>query len=765
MKPLVKIAISYIIGIFIAQYINAPFLYYYIPTLSIFLISLILFFKKKDFLANLFLLLTIFLMGIFFTKLHTYRPAHSIGSILASISADATPVLIGTIVDDPEKRLDRINLTDMLIRAEKIKLTNGWKITDGLVKVSVEGQSHSYKYGERIILRGKLRSPACSKNPGLFDYQRFLSMKNIFVIMWIKDDSIVKLGDGNVNPILRFSYQIKHQIKDIIYQTIPNKPLPCAGLLDGVMLGEKKGLNKEIMKWFANTGTLHILAVSGFNVGLVAGIFFFVFYWLFRVPKKGSALLSLLIIIIFAIITGCEASVVRASIMAGVIIFSVLLDRDTNLYNNLALSAIIILIYNPLTLFDVGFQLSFMCVLSILYFTPLISPKLSFLPVWLSTPLAVSIGVQIGISPFLIYYFNKLSIITILANLMICPLVVIISWLGFALFFAGLFSSIIANVIASVTYFFVFLLLKLIYLFANIPFACLTLQTPPIIFICSYYLCIIAICNIKKLGRPRVVIGIALLVNILLWTQVIQSNEKSLKVTFLDVGHGDSIFIEFPKGGNMLIDGGKPEMGEYVVLPFLKKKGISCIDTVVSTHQDIDHIGGLIPVLKDMRVRRIVGNSKDKNLFVIDKVEIVHKGDEIRGYEWIRIYILHPSKLAQKDNDNSIVIKMIYNNISFLFTGDIELDAENDLIPMNQKLHSTILKVPHHGSKHSGNMEFIKLVNPKIAVIQIDSKNRFNLPDKDLLKRYRELGIKVFRTDIDGAITIVTDGNNFIIDK
>lgn len=768
MKPLIRTTIFYILGISIGNYLDISLFYIYILISFLWVISFVFFIKKLPIPTNIFLSLTIILVGILFHELHSrFLSSHSLTKYFTN-----EVTLIGDIANPPEVSEKKINL---IIHAEEVIANKLVQKVNGLVLVNIKNNlvnPDSFKYGDRIKVSGKLKIPAGVRNPGGIDYQKYLVRKKIDAIVWLHEkQKIVKLGTGNFNPIFMFAYKISERVSNIIFEIIPDKPFSCASFLEGILLGKLYRLPKETIDWFQDTGTIHILSVSGLHVGFIGLIFFFIFHKLIWLSQKTSSILTFLVLIIFAIITGAKPPVIRATIMAGTIIAGMIIERDTDIYNNLALSALIILLHNPLTLFDVGFQLSFAAVFSLIYFTPFIEPKLWFLHRYLAKLVSVSISVQLGISPILIFYFNKLSLVTVLANIIVIPLSGIILAVGLAMFFVGLIFMPMANLIGMINFYVITGLLISISFFAHIPFAYIYLPTPSFPIISSYYLCLVALTNYKKIGTPKVIIGILILTNIFLWIEVIKTSSGIMKVTFLDVGQGDAIFLEFPKGGNMLVDGGPadyPDAGERIILPFLRSKGITNLDTVILTHHHSDHYGGLLTILKSYKIKRFVldnGVEEEKFSQIIKQKVICHKvirrGDKIIGYPQAEIYILHPLTIKdrkQPSNNDSIVIKIVYNKITFLFTGDIEDEVEKRLLSFKEMLSSTVLKIPHHGSKNGAYLKFIELIHPEIGVIEVGENNPFHLPDKQVLKRYKELGTKIYRTDKHGAVIVSTNG-------
>jgi competence protein ComEC len=246
-----------------------------------------------------------------------------------------------------------------------------------------------------------------------------------------------------------------------------------------------------------------------------------------------------------------------------------------------------------------------------------------------------------------------------------------------------------------------------------------------------------------------------------------------LKVTFIDIGEGDSCLIQTPGGKNILIDGGKGYRGKEV-LSFLKRKGIRRIDTMVATHPDMDHIGGLLAVLdSNIRIGEILDCGKAHTSATyrnfLNKIEQrkstkysqPRAGQTLNWGEEVKVRVLSPPHLRWDSNDCSIVIKLTYGRVSFLFTGDAAEEAEKEMVSRySTRLKSTILKAGHHGSRSSSSYDFLRSVRPEIAIISV-GKNPYGHPTKEVLDRLTRLGIKVYRTDLKGNITITTNGEDY----
>ena len=260
---------------------------------------------------------------------------------------------------------------------------------------------------------------------------------------------------------------------------------------------------------------------------------------------------------------------------------------------------------------------------------------------------------------------------------------------------------------------------------------------------------------------------------------------KRLEVTFLDIGQGDSAFISTPGGKNILIDGGKRaippysnfDAGKEVVLPFLKNKGVKRIDTLIATHPDVDHIGGLLAVLdSDIQIDRVLDPGHRHTSYTYrDFLKKIERRKETKYYQpragqvlnWgdeVKVQVLSPAHLFRGSNNSSIVIKLEFGDISFLLTGDAEKEAEGEMVSRyGNRLKSTVLKASHHGSRTGSSLNFLKAVNPQVAVISCGRKNKFGHPHKEVMDKLARFKVKVYRTDYQGNITFTTNGKKLWI--
>ncbi|MBI5554354.1 MAG: DNA internalization-related competence protein ComEC/Rec2 [Elusimicrobia bacterium] len=473
-------------------------------------------------------------------------------------------------------------------------------------------------------------------------------------------------------------------------------PAETAALLRGIMLGEKTEISRDIKDMFSDTGVMHILAVSGLNVGMVAVIFFFIFTRLFRLKRKQASFLLIFVLVIFAQVTGLQASVNRAVVMAIVGLVAVILERDRDMVNSICLAALLLLLSNPRHLFNVGFQLSFAATLGLILFTPKLMEMMKPLGKIVSGSLAVTFGAQLAVTPLIMYYFHKLSIISPLANLAVVPLVGVITGVGFASYFLRLLFAPLGNMVIQLNHYLLVLMIAIVRFFDRFPYAFVYVVTPGALAMALYYG---ALWWWRTEQRQKyLVYGLAgcFMVNI----GVQQLISRPLAVSFIDVGQGDSILVQLPDRQAVLIDGGgsmDPErsVADRRVAPYLWNQGVRIIDTVILTQPHYNHLQGLLVMLDKFKVRQVIipvlGAAALRQDYMREfLVQVRDKKiylQEWRGGEMIRFS--QELRLESRPGENQcLVTKLVYKDRRFLFTSDGN-------IPVNGK--ADVVQVPKHG--------------------------------------------------------------------
>jgi competence protein ComEC len=477
--------------------------------------------------------------------------------------------------------------------------------------------------------------------------------------------------------------------------------------------------------------------------------------------------------------------------MAIVILCGTLFERKADIYNSISVAAMILLLWNTNTLFDVSFQLSFSAVISIVYFYPRLELLIKKIPErfeeikavdMILKLFAVSLAAQLGTIPFTAYYFNRVSFISLIANIPVVPISGLNTFIGSAEMMFYFISPSIAKLYAAANDFLVWFLLGFVKQAASVSFAYVETWHVSIVLAIGYYVVVLGVFNAHRVRvRAWILILLLFVGNVVLFSSLWTRAHTKFTVTVIDVGQGDAILMEFPGGKHLLVDSGpisqRFNSGEKIVVPLLKRMGISKIDYFVITHPHSDHIGGAESVIKSLRVDSLfMGSLNSTNREVQNLLECAHTRNvglkEIRAGSQIfidpnvRIYALHPtqSMSAEKNlNNSSVVLKIMYGNASILTVGDAEIPAEQSMIKRyGEFLSSTVLKAGHHGSITSSGEEFLNIVHPQKALISVGNHNKFRNPSSFTIRRLMAHAVEIERTDKSGAIILESDGKQWV---
>ncbi|MFN3477499.1 MAG: DNA internalization-related competence protein ComEC/Rec2, partial [Candidatus Methylomirabilales bacterium] len=577
-----------------------------------------------------------------------------------------------------------------------------------------------YQYGDRIRGPFTVRHPRGFLNPGGFDYKEFLAAQGIFLEGWAKDDKALTRFEGQGgNPFLAWIYGLRGRMLFALEKVLSDQR---GALLKAILLGDRSSLSQEVTDAFLRSGTYHILAISGLNVSLLAGSLFFLLK-LLRTPLRLRAFLSLVLVTFYAALAGGGPSVVRAALMADVYFLALLFEREADLYNTLALSAFLLLLWNPLSLFDVGFQLTFVATFAIVLAVDrakldvrsssidhrtssislgsgvwdLASRGMAVLWRSLFSSFLVSSAAFFGTLPILAKTFHRAAPIGILANLFVVPLSGALTALGMAFASLLLFLpqgfppvNVLVKGLVDAT-------IGSARLFAAFPGSSLTLYPPPLPMILLYYLFFLSLFFLRspwaRRAAPLFALALFLLVSLKLYPLF---NRHELRVSVLDVGQGDAILVELPKRKAILVDGGGLAYGDFdigdrVVAPFLRHRWVRNLEAVVLSHPHPDHLEGLKAVLKGFAIGEIweggYPSGSPAHLFIAEFARwkgIPHRIVEAgfrRTFGPVQVEVLHPSRpflqgsprgRFSDTNSNSLVLKLRYGDIGILLPGDIE---------------------------------------------------------------------------------------------
>jgi len=622
------------------------------------------------------------------------------------------------------------------------------------------------EYGDLIEIKGEYSAPEVARNYKGFDYSQYLKTLNIYGTIKVEESEII--NKNQLSPILISINNIKEKMIDNANRNMPKR---TANLLLGILIGERDNIQEDIIESFRTANLSHILAVSGAHTSyIILGITYLISKS--KTPKRIGYIITIINLLIFIIITGASYSVVRACIMAIVVIGAKICYRKENFFTSICISLIIILIQNPFAINDIGLKLSFMGTAGIVIFNKSITNFFIKLKIKqkIAEALSVTFSAQLMIMPITILNFNTISLTFFISNILASPLLGIIIIFGFI----SIFISSILNPISKILFLILHIFLELLILVSKvtekIPGSSILVKTPNILFAIVYYILIlffnyffvikqnptrrfhkkiIKIITIKNIKNAFKVIAVVFLI-ILLLTRIVRIINPTLKIYFIDVGQGDSTLIVTPKNKKILIDGGEGKTN--VLFQYLLDRRINKIDYIIISHFDSDHCNGLIEIIEKMRVENIVMSKQSKEseeykkiLEIIKqkniKVSSVKAEDKIIIEKNLYTKILNPAeKFEFQDlNNNAIVAKLVYKNFSMLFTGDIEKAEENLAKKYKNELKSTILKVAHHGSKTSTSEEFLKYVEPQIALIGVGENNKFGHPNQITIEKLKDI--------------------------
>lgn len=698
-------------------------------------------------------------------------------------------VVTGRIVQEPERSDERMHFA---IELEHVVTDSAIYHLAGQVFVTVKDVYLPADYGDRVSLRGKLQRPRAARNPSGFDYQTFLAQQDVYGTLFVgKPEQVVAverlpghwLYEGVVLPLRR-------AVRQSIERNLAGAP---AGLLLGVLLGEKRRISEEVRVAFRRVGLAHALVVSGLHVGLVGGFFFFGFR-LLRLADRPSSAATIAALVLYALATGAQVPVVRAVLMGSVVLLGRVLRRPGDIYNTLGLAALAILVLWPESPWSLSFQLSFGATWAIV---ALHGPIASLFPAafqradsrvgrWIVSPLCASLAAQLGTGPLIAYSFQQLALTSVVANIMVVPLLALAVGLGLLAALTGWILPWVATAFNAANYLVLVGLLELVSWWAALPFASVAVPRPGVLFVSvAAALCLLGPLLPHKAWAYKAAIFAALVwLNVAVWTYALRA--RDLEIVFLDVGQGDAAFVRFPSGKTMIVDGGERneyfDCGEQVLVPFLRSMGVRRVNVVVASHPHNDHIGGLVALLEHIEVDHFLDSGQVYDSWTARRLQEliaergvryhrVAAGDSLAGLDGVAGLVLHPTPdFVDVDgnapfgpNNGSVVFSLQHGAVRVLFTGDVEQETDPAILAWGARLPARLLKVAHHGSRTSSQPLFVEAVAPAVAVMSLGEGNKFKHPAPEVVARYAAHGARVLRTDHTGAVRVRIDGTRMVV--
>lgn len=707
------------------------------------------------------------------------------------------PVRItGLVAGEPDVR---DNYTNLRLQAELLQQGNTTQPVTGLVLVRAPRYPERF-YGDRLAVTGQLQTPPVFEN---FSYRDYLARFGIHSLVRRPQIELLETNQGTPvwSALLTFKARASRTINRILSE-------PYASLLNGILLGIQTGIPRALYEDFNLTGTSHIIVISGSNIAVIAGVLLLLGKQI--VGMRYAPPLAMAGVIIYTLLVGADAAVSRAAVMGLVWIMAIWLGRPGIALNSLFFSAFILTLITPLILWDVGFQLSFVATLGLIVLVPplervtfgllrqrLNTDHLGLTMTLLSQLLIITLAAQIITAPLIVYHFGRLSLVSLLSNLLILPAQPPIMILGAVATLAGMLWLPLGQALGWLVWLPLAWSVWVVEQTVRLPYASLDLGTLPLWLLALLYAAMAA--GIWRLNQPRpgnnesrphfalprfgslqtrlMLAGVSIPA-LLIWLAVLSLPDGRLRVAFLDVGQGDAILITLPDGRQMLIDGGPSptelnwRLGQQ--MPFWDRT----LELVVNTHPDADHLGGLVSLPDRYRLEQalVTDVEADSQLFQEWETELTEiqltpivgqAGMQLALGHGITATLISPGPALAgiaEPNNRSLVLHLQYGRVSFLLPGDIEAEVERRLVLSGQLPKATVLKSPHHGSKTSSSQAFLAAVDPQLVVISVGQDNRFGHPAPEVLERYAAFGLPILRTDQRGTVEFVTDGRRLWVE-
>jgi len=799
--PLLILSISWICGIFLGTLLNLPLWTIAFSVLPLLMLPFLKHYYKRIILAA-------FAIVLFFGA--SAYSCYSLNNIpqdnISTFNNTGTVVIRGIIAEEPSTG-DRT--ASFRLNVEEIISGNDKSPVSGKVQVRTS-RYPEYRYGDLITVTGKLKTPEKFSD---FDYQRYLAIRDIYSVMDYPDIELIASNQGDKIPA--FIYSARNSMAQSIDRALPE---PQSGLAKGIFLGIPGSIPQSIRAQFAATGTSHVLAISGLHLTIIIGLLVMAGSLIFGRRYNIHIWLAFIVVWIYAVFTGLEMPIIRSAIMGCVFLLAIFLGRQRNALPALTLAAAIMLGFQPKIIGDVSFQLSYLSMCGLILVFPHFQ-KLSLLQKpeeenrsfvnrisrVILTGLFVIISALIGIAPLIAYNFGVLPVLAIPTTIFILPVLPLIIITSALVGIIGLILPFLAMIIGWLDWLFISYMLLIVRIFDALPLASIDLKiTEPWQVWCYYILLLVILIiagnfrrftgfikpalSVSKSFFARVyksasgmqikwALSALIILTALVWTTVLTLPDNRLHVSILDIGQGDSILIQTPSNHNILIDGGpgaqqlKLELGKK--LPFWNRE----IDLLIITQPHSDHITGLIDIINDYKIGGIVRTAciSDSEVYrqLTGAIEakqipesIVFSGQVINLGNDLALEILHPPQVpyqcsGENRDCNCLVMRLLYQNVSFLFTADIPEEIELHLLSTQYNLNSTVLKVAHHGSRTSSNPSFLKSVDMDSAVISAGKDNRYGHPSLDTISRLVQIVDKdnIYITSRDGTVEYITDGD------
>lgn len=804
------VSLFFLGGCVLAWYfpLQAPIFY---STFFLLLLAAVYFYRKQALLCIPLIFLIFFLQGWNHTD-HALRSTPKQGDIAQLISQKTEVRLTGTLISMPEFDGRK---TKLIVEVDSVRLPDRkeFQTANGRIRLSLfDSQRSDFLPGTRLLAKATLEPVYNFQTPGVFNYKLYLASKKIHITGWVRSPGEIAPFFEQEHPENRWRYapqQLRTKIGFFIDKNLSPKNAP---LYRALLIGDRSSVDPTVLEGFKNSGTMHLLAISGLHMGLLGlmtGGLVLAFLKLFPALllrfHAGSiaAIASIPVLFFYAVIAGLGTPAVRAFIMACIVCLALLGRYEYRLSHLISIAAFILVLFSPLSLFTVSFQLSFAAVIAIAFLLVKIGQKQKEMDDLTAShtgvqrlirsgiriaafAILVSIVATIGTLPLLLYYFNRVSIIGPFMNLLIEPLLCF--WaLPFGLLAVPFMFTVpaVASQLLEIGSIGIAWTGNTINMASAIPFSSIWTITPSPAEIVGFYAAIILLILFGKnkqifFAAGSILTCIALYFTAGLWLE--KKATGSTDVTYIDVGQGSANLIQLHDGRHVMIDCGgayspRFDAGERIIAPMLWKKRIWRLDEIIITHQHRDHYGGGDFLIKHFHPEKIWINGMDGEdryadlLRNAEKKKIIVKraenGQTLFGETstGLQCYGM-PGRVSRDElrhfavNDQSLVLQLKHQEISFLFPGDIEKKSEATFFNSGQTIKSTVLLAAHHGSITSNTPDFMSRCQPELVIVSASRSNSAIYPHPQRVQEWAKRGISTLSTATHGSITCSTSGDS-----
>lgn len=695
--------------------------------------------------------------------------------------------LTGFVAREPDVR-DKF--TNLYVQAESLYQDDQSEPAQGRVLVQAPRYG-SYAYGDRVTASGPLLTPPEFDD---FSYRDYLARRGIHAMMPNAEVRVLAHHQGR--PWYAAMYALKARAQRTIDRLLPS---PQAPLLDGILLGMESSIPEDVREAFNRTGTSHVIAISGANIIIVIRVLMGLLKPSLGEKRAGG--MTMVGIVFYTILVGADPAVVRAAIMGGMTLLARQWGRRAHGLTLLAFAIWLMTLWNPLTLWDIGFQLSVAATAGLVLFGDSFTQGLEralehgFAPRtarritrWLAEPLVVSLAAQITTTPLILVYFGRLSAISLLANLLIVPAQAYIMTLGWLAVMVGMVWPLIGEPLAWIVWIPLTYTLEIVRQLGSLDWASMNVDLPPS-YAWGVYAVLFGVAlvllqhpddraalfqSLRRRVTIYLVIVCGVVLAVLVWATALTQPDGKLHVWFLDVGDGNAVLIQTPQGVQILIDGGpnptRLRRGVGKVLPFWDRT----LDMLIITQPKSSAIDALPALLDRYEIQSVLtnGQTTDRDSYqALDRiwrargtsVVAVSAGYRLVSDDNITLEVLHPQGPpgANADvEDTGLVLRISYGDTSFLITTDLSARAEETMLSAGWYVGSTVLLLPAHGNPTANSAVFLRAAQPQVTVVTVGAGNRSGLPAPETINRLREATSgPLYRTDQHGTVEMVTDGH------